>query len=94
MRIVRSVAFAMVLFTSFALTLPAPAYIECSRQCRSGSNSCEMASGKSCNVQATSCTTGGACPGGWEDCEFGGSCGEFQWPWRREAEALGRESAP
>jgi hypothetical protein len=39
-----------------------------------------MAAGKSCNVQATSCTTGGPCPGGWEDCEFGGNCEEFQWP--------------
>lgn len=79
MRRLRALAFAAAILASFALSLEAGAYIECSRQCRSGENSCEMASGKSCNVQATSCTTGGSCPGGWEDCEFGEKCVQYQW---------------
>lgn len=78
-RRVRSVALALAFLAVVAFSSEAVAYIECNRQCRISGNSCEMASGKQCNVTTTGCTTGGACPGHWEDCEFAWHCEEFQW---------------
>lgn len=80
LRRVRSLAVALAFLAVVSFSFEAIAFIECNRQCRSGHNSCEMKSGKSCRITATGCVNGGPCPGHWEDCdEFASHCELFQW---------------